>query len=265
MMDSRLEQRSLRVSAASIAIITLAALLATTGVVGSGADTTPPVTEISLAGSEGANGWNISSVGVTLQASDESGGSGVNYTQYKLGGAGWQNYTGDITVSGDGVRVLEYYSVDLANNTEATKNIAIKIDATNPKLTLEQSSGGVYGSSDVRLTWTSSDATSGLDYFEVYSDGALFDVLDNTTRIEHVTNLVDGWHNVTLRAYDMAGNSVNSTVGFRVWANQGNPNESTDIMILAAAIIASALVASFFVIRRRRRRKPPEIATPEEK
>jgi len=265
MMESRSDRNILRALAASIAIITLAALLASTGVVGSGADTTPPVTEISLAGSEGANGWNISSVGVTLQASDESGGSGVNYTRYKLGGAGWQNYTGDITVSGDGVRILEYYSVDLANNTEATKNIAIKIDATNPELALEQASGGVYGSSDVRLTWTSSDATSGLDYFEVYSDGALFDVIDNTTRVEHVTNLVDGWHNVTLRAYDMAGNSVDSIVSFRVWANQGNPNEPTDFTIIAAAIIASAAAASFLVIRRLRKGKPPEIAPPEEK
>jgi len=265
MMDSRLERRTTRASTASIAIIALAALLATAGVFGSGADTTPPETGIYIAGSEGSNGWNISSVGVTLQASDESGGSGVNYTQYKLGGAGWQNYTGDITVSGDGVRILEYYSVDLANNTEATKNVTIKIDATNPKLTLEQSSGGVYGSSDVRLTWTSSDATSGIDYFEVYSDGALFDVLDNATRVEHVTNLVDGWHNVTLRAYDMAGNSVNSTVSFRVWANQGNPNEPTDFTIIAAAIIASAAAASFLVIRRLRKRKPPENSTPEEK
>jgi len=265
MMDSRLGRGTARASVASIAIIALATLLSTTGVFGSGADTTPPVTEISLAGSQGSNGWNISSVSVTLQASDESGGSGINFTQYKLGGAGWQNYTSQITVSGDGVRVLQYYSVDLANNTEATKNITIKIDATNPKLTLEQYNGGVYGSSDVRLTWTSSDATSGLDYFEVYSDGALFDVLDNTTRVEHVTNLVDGWHNETLRAYDMAGNSVNSTVSFRVWANQGNPNESSDFTIIAAAIIASAAAASFLVIRRLRKRKPPENSTPEEK
>jgi hypothetical protein len=254
-MDSRSHRRTLCIS---IIVAAFVALTSYTGVTGLGADTTAPSTDISYSGSAGSNGWSISSVSVTLHASDGTSGTGVNYTLYNLEGAGWQNYTAQITISGDGIRTLQYYSVDMENNTEATRNITIKIDATNPKIDLEQSSGGVYGSSDVRITWTSSDAMSGLDYFEVYSDGTLFDVLDNATRIEHVTNLIDGWHNVTLRAYDKAGNSADSVLSFRVWANQGNPNESTDLIIIAAAIAASAAVISFFAIRRYRMGEPPE-------
>jgi len=210
----------------------------------SAADTTPPTTEAQLSGSSGSNGWNVSSVSVTLQASDSD--SGVNYTTYNLSGAGWQNYTGDITVTGDGVHLLQYCSVDLANNTEATKNVTIKIDATDPAISLEQADGSVFGSSSVRITWTGSDTTSGIDYFEVYSDGALFDVIDNATRIDHITNLVDGWHNVTVRAYDMAGNYAEDKVNFRVWANQGASQETN---ILGAVLLIIAVVALILAIR----------------
>lgn len=236
----------------SAAVLAIASALLASGVC-SAADTTPPTTAAQLSGSSGSNGWNVSSVSVTLQASDSD--SGINYTKYNLGGAGWLNYTGDIAVTGDGTHVLQYYSVDIANNTEATKNVTIKIDATDPAISIEQTDGSVFGSSSVRITWTSSDAASGVDYFEVYSDGALFDALDNTTRVDHVTNLIDGWHNVTVRAYDMAGNFAEDKVSFRVWANQGTTQETN---IFAAILLVIAVIALLIIIRWLINRKPLE-------
>lgn len=225
----------------------------------SGADTTAPETTAVLSGTEGSNGWNTSWVNVTLQAEDEVGGSGLNWTYYSLDGSALQAYQTHIQVSGDGSHLLLYHSVDKADNAEATKNLTVKIDRTPPLVKIEQPSGSVFGSSDVRMTWTSSDATSGLDYFEVLSDGALFDLLDNATRIDHVTNLADGRHNITLRAHDKAGNTADSVLSFRVFANQGNPAQETELTFVVIIIIAAfGAVAAVSIVRRMKKRSIKE-------
>jgi len=222
-----------------------------------GADSAPPQTTALLSGGGGANGWNTTSVNVTLQAADEEGGSGVNYTRFNLGGAGWQNYTEEIVVSGDGAHLLQYYSVDNANNTEGTKNVTVRIDGAPPSLSLGQTNGSVVGSGNFKVTWICSDAASGIDYFEVLSDGALFDQLNSSAREDRVTNLEDGWHEVAVRAYDKAGNFAERTVSFRVWANQGDQWASAEVVIAAAAL-ASAAVLALYLVRRRRGKSPPE-------
>ena len=95
-----------------------------------GVDTIPPVTSHELSGTDGNNGWWTSDVGVALTATDNL--SGASRTLYCVDDGAWQTYVNPFSVSDDGVHLLEYYSVDIAGNEEATKSIEIKVDATPP-------------------------------------------------------------------------------------------------------------------------------------
>ena len=80
-------------------------------------DTTPPRTNHTLdpATADGAAGWYKSSVKVTLAATDNDGGSGVDYTEYRTQGAAtWTRYSGAVTVNTAGKTTVEYRSVDKA-------------------------------------------------------------------------------------------------------------------------------------------------------
>ena len=88
-------------------------------------DTTAPTTTHTLVGIIGSQGWYITNVTITLSANDVT--SGVNYTKYKLNNGSWIIYTGSFVVTTNGNYTLYYCSVDFAGNTEATKQVAFKI------------------------------------------------------------------------------------------------------------------------------------------
>jgi nitroreductase len=91
---------------------------------GGGEDHTPPVTTVTLAGTQ-QGGVFISPVEVTLTATDDS--SGVNFTKYKVDSGNWTLYVTPFTVTGDGPHTLLYYSVDKAGNTEPQKSATFTI------------------------------------------------------------------------------------------------------------------------------------------
>ena len=101
-------------------------------------DTTPPITTHSLdpPTPDGENGWYVSDVIVTLNASDDM--SGVKEIQYRIdGGPVW-------TIPGDyGTFVLdiekdnlptEYWAIDNAGNEETHHIFTIDIDKTAPNI-----------------------------------------------------------------------------------------------------------------------------------
>lgn len=99
------------------------------------ADSSPPTTTATLAGTAGTNGWFTSSVVVTLKAGDDP--SGVAETQYSLnGGTTWLTYSSPFTVAAQGTTTVEFYSVDEAGNTETTQTQTIRIDSTPPVLAM---------------------------------------------------------------------------------------------------------------------------------
>lgn len=101
-------------------------------------DTGAPVTTIAVQAADtatGANGWYLDDVRVTLGATD--GCSGVARTEYSVdGGATWQAYSGAIAISKEGTTVVSYRSVDTAGNVEDAASLTVKIDKTDPALTL---------------------------------------------------------------------------------------------------------------------------------
>ena len=133
-------------------------------------DTTPPVTTISFdpAVPNGQNGWYVSDVMVTLNATDNESGVWRTFCNVSPGG----NYTEPILVSQDGIYEITFYSIDYAGNVEVMKSAFLKIDKTPPKgvvdLTLEKV-GSVY---NVIISVTYLDS-SGIAKVEFYFNGAL--------------------------------------------------------------------------------------------
>ena len=93
-------------------------------------DTTAPVTQASLAGTSGANGWFKSAVQVSLSATDDF--SGVANTFYNVDGGATQTYSGTFTISAPGQHTVQFWSVDNVGNTEATLMVEVKIDGVAP-------------------------------------------------------------------------------------------------------------------------------------
>jgi cell division septation protein DedD len=125
-------------------------------------DSVAPGTSASLSGTLGLNGWYTDSVTVTLSASDAT--SGVDFSQYRVDGGPWSLYSGSAPIAGDGTRLVEFFSTDVAGNPEGVGAIDAWIDTVAPATSLTMN--GVAGNagwwrSAVTITLSASDATSG--------------------------------------------------------------------------------------------------------
>ncbi|MBP9801838.1 MAG: alpha/beta hydrolase [Candidatus Moranbacteria bacterium] len=97
-------------------------------------DALPPVTHISLSGTQGQHNWYTSAVTVTLSAQDETSGSGVEQTQYSLdNGISWTAYSQPFILTNEGVFALQYRSIDRAGNQEVAQTEVVQIDQTSPE------------------------------------------------------------------------------------------------------------------------------------
>ncbi len=134
-------------------------------------DETPPVTTHSLNPPEpdGENGWYVSNVTVTLNATDNE--SGVDRIEYRIEGGYWLTIPGDngtFIFGNDGDDVLiEYRGVDKVGNIESTNSFTIDMDQTPPvagEIAWEAYKvGGIWY---LQLTASAVDATSVIDRVE---------------------------------------------------------------------------------------------------
>ena len=114
-------------------------------------DVTPPVTSASTSPAPNAAGWNNSSpVSVTLGATDNPGGSGVQAIRYTLDGSDPRTsgtaitYTSPFPVSA--TTTVRYSAIDNANIEEAPQPHLVRIDQVSPANTLSLTpvSGGAH-------------------------------------------------------------------------------------------------------------------------
>jgi hypothetical protein len=91
------------------------------------ADHVPPITILTIAGTEDGNGGYREDVTCTLSAMDNAGGSGVSVTQYSFDGTSWYTYAQPVSLVKPGVTTLYYRSADNAGNTEPARVKAIVI------------------------------------------------------------------------------------------------------------------------------------------
>jgi hypothetical protein len=121
-------------------ILILVTAVFTTSAIFTFDDSTPPITICTIDPPEpnGCNGWYVTDVNVTLNATDDI--SGVKEIHYRLSDSEWKVHYGDFLVFIldhdcliDGS--IEFYSVDFAGNQEETKIVeGIDIDQEPPYL-----------------------------------------------------------------------------------------------------------------------------------
>ncbi|HUL98048.1 MAG TPA: hypothetical protein VLU24_01150 [Mycobacterium sp.] len=126
-----------------------------------GADLTLPVT-----GTSGyPGGWQRVAVTLGLLPTDDLG-SGIQTTQYSLdGGVTWTAGTSIVFPvwkrgGGDGHHPVRYRSIDVAGNTESTRNVDVMIDHQAPSATSDAPKTPVVGPQTIHVH--PSDATSGV-------------------------------------------------------------------------------------------------------
>ena len=179
-------------------------------------DQTAPVTSAAPSLPPNGNGWNNTAVTVTLHASDEAGGSGVQSISYSLSGAqsGSGTIAGDtgvITILNEGATTVTYHASDVAGNAEANQTLTIRIDTKVPIVpTILNQIAQATTSAGALVTFSvpASDTTSG-----VASISAL-------PRASGMTFPLGTTHE-TVTVLDMAGNST--VVGFDVTVVPSRP------------------------------------------
>lgn len=113
-------------------------------------------------------GWYTSAPTFTFGAED-TGGSGLLQTEYRLDAGSWQAGTA-VTVT-DGVHTLEWRAVDNAENREDPHSATVTVDTAAPVTTADSPEGWQRNGQPV--TFAASDATSGvaLTQWRVGTDG----------------------------------------------------------------------------------------------
>jgi PKD repeat protein/glucose/arabinose dehydrogenase len=147
-------------------------------------------------------------VQVTLAATDDAGGTGVDKIEYKLDGAAdWTAYSGPFTVSAEGRHTVTFRATDKAGNVESAKSVDVVVDLTAPTTshTLNPAKpdkkSGVY-KQPVQVTLSAADGSgSGVALTEYRINGGAWQPYPAP-----FTLVADGTHTVEYRSVDKAGN-----------------------------------------------------------
>ncbi|MCJ7490361.1 MAG: hypothetical protein MUO87_09540, partial [Thermoplasmata archaeon] len=102
----------------------------------------------------------------------------------------------------------------------------------------------------VTVTWTCTDAGCGIDRIEVCIDGGAF-ISVGTASERIFSDLTAGEHTVEVRAYDTAGNMVETSVDFTVTEGGGISALLIGGIVLAVIVLAAAAVAVLTIMRGR--------------
>ncbi len=172
-------------------------------------DSTTPQIDVSAAGAPGSNGWYVSDVQVSANASDAM--SGMASFEVSVDGM-WQTYSAPVTLS-DGIHSVQFKTTDNAGNVTTTAAQTYSVDTTAPVITpavTGTNGNNSWYKSNVLLSASANDATSGMDTFEVTVDGGAWMAYPAPITVS------DGNHSVQFRATDKAGNASQITQSIAV-------------------------------------------------
>ena len=205
-------------------------------------DLTPPTIEISSPVNDSYLAKSV--IVVEWSASDNCGidhyevyvdGSPVNTSI----SSGVTSYTLSMSEGDHNITVV---AVDLAGNT-ASDSIVIHVDLTSPTMEITSPEDGSYiAESIVTVKWSSSD-NYGINHYEVYVDGSPVNTSIPADVISYMLNLSEGDHNITVLAFDLAGNMAFDSVVIhidlhgpefiRVWWIPEEPEEGASVTVYA--------------------------------
>lgn len=208
-------------------------------------DTTPPVTAISVEGEEGRNGWYVSQVAVSLNATDNDR---VERTEYSVDGGDWASYTNMINMTEQGNTSLRYRSIDASGNVEVAGSATIRLDLQGPSLQIIGLANGTKLSEGDIVHWLSSDAVSGVAGHMARVDGVDWKDVGTALQFE-LSGLAEGQHTLEVKAVDLAGNENSTVIYFSVEVDGSSP---LLIMMVAAMVVVGIVSVAYLIIRRRR-------------
>lgn len=130
-------------------------------------DTIPPTLGLDINASNGINGWYVSQTSVTATGSDST--SGLSSVLLSVNNGLWESSA----LLNEGVYSVDVQAEDIAGNISKTSS-TISVDTTTPSIDL--SINGVTGKngwyvSNLDVTASATDATSGIGALQVSSDG----------------------------------------------------------------------------------------------
>lgn len=213
-------------------------------------DVAPPITVMNVNDQPWEDGWLNATVTIELEAADS--GSGVDETWYRIGSSSWAEYDDSLELADDGVLDLSFYSVDRAGNAEAVKTSTMRVDTTAPTASLMVADNATkVDNSTVGLVWSSEDDLSGIDYCLVRVDDRAFEYFSGDSGAADMPRLESGEHTATLRAFDNAGNSVETTITFEVDLGESGSGSLGDATgwIIAGIVVVAAAVAVILLMR----------------
>jgi len=163
-----------------ITILFIGLIVPTSGYTALFDDTTPPVTICTLDPPEpdGENGWYVSDVNVTLNATDDM--SGVKEIRYTVNGVSGtiQGDFGIFTLPEDGDDILvEYWAIDNAGNVELKHSFIIDIDQIKPEIDIRWEANLEDGQWYILFIANCSDAPSGINRVEFYVNEELWEIV----------------------------------------------------------------------------------------
>ncbi len=139
-------------------------------------------------------------------------GIGVAKTEYAVDGGSWTVYSGPFYLTAPGAHSVQFYSVDLAGNTESPNTQSLFVDVTSPHTTLlidgltASSTNLVLISTDV-VSFSTADTGSGVaqTYYELDS---------STTPVVYLStfSLNGGTHTLTFYSVDNVANRESPNV-----------------------------------------------------
>jgi len=227
-------------------------------------DVTPPVVEITYPAASAI--LTESSLVLTWSASDPA--SGIERIEVILDGGTPISLTATATsyrfeAIPDGSHSIKVVAYD-ASGHSSSASVDVTVDTTAPSLEITSpGAGATLTSPTVQVTWTASDATTGLRRFAISLDGSAPVEVSGETFVYVFAGLRDGTHTVTLTAYDRAGNIETASVVFTVDTglfSPSGPYGAAPLTGLAIGVVA-ALAAAVLLFRRRRSKEPPKEGT----
>ena len=186
-------------------------------------DNTPPNTNCILTGTMGNNGWYVSMVTISFNATDNL--SGIDVTRYKIDDGYWEEYENGVDVTSNGQHIVYFYSIDNAGNKEEERNVTFKIDKEKPTVHITKPEEGyiyLFGREllptllgrtkiigKMKATAEVTDEFSGpyAVYFKL-DDDILWEDYVSPYEAELPQEFPRAFHTLTVIAYDKAGNSA---------------------------------------------------------
>ncbi|CAG0988215.1 hypothetical protein PLCT2_02312 [Planctomycetaceae bacterium] len=185
-------------------------------------DSVPPTITATLSPEPSASSWYNQDVTLTVNASDDEGGSGVRAITYSASGA---QASDPVTVNGgtatllittEGQTTATYLATDNAGNSSAPQSMMVQLDKTAPTISITGPLSQVYNHAALLdLAWIVSDPLSGPGDSSGLLDG---NVVTNGQTID-LLSLSLGAHTLTVAATDTAGNATQQAVTFMVTAS----------------------------------------------